>query len=348
MLLKYLSQFFMSTQFIEEVVRLTNVERAKAGLPPLKLNNQLLAAAQDHSNDMAQDDFFSHTGADGSSVGDRVRNSGYQYSTTGENIAAGQTTPAQVVEGWMNSPGHRANILNPNYTEIGVGYEYLQNDTGSVNYNHYWTQVFGTPLNNNAGSSSTPTPIQPDPIEEAEAIEQVSESKSPKPTQPDPVEEAKAIEQVSELKAPKPTQPDPVEEPSDPLIENTTDNGQSKSINNVNDSNSNNSTSFNISYSYSISSDGYSDSLTGQTNNLALTGGDSAIDFDDSGKVRKASWYIKQFKNNFSDLLDDPSLGSAVEIPEASDVIDFIEDISNSDLTKGQENQISKMLDSFI
>ena len=316
----------MSTKFIEQVVQLTNDERAKAGLPPLKLNNKLVDAAGDHSSDMAQDDFFSHTGADGSSLGDRVRASGYQYSRTGENIAAGQTTPAQVVEGWMNSPGHRANILNPNYTEIGVGYEYLQNDTGSVNYKHYWTQVFGTPLNNNAGSGSTPTPTQPDPVEEVEAIEQVSELKPPK---------AKS-------------QPDPVEETNKLLIENTTDNGQSKSIDNVNDSNSNNSTSFSISYSYSVSSDGYSDSLTGKTNNLALAGGDSAIEFDDSGKARKASWYIKQFKNNFSDLLNDPSLGSAVEIPEASDVIDFIEDISNSDLTKRQENRISRMLDSFI
>ena len=328
----------MSTKFIEQVVKLTNNERAKAGLPPLKLNNKLVNAAQDHSSDMAQDDFFSHTGADGSSIGDRVKGSGYQYSRTGENIAAGQPTPEAVVRGWMNSPGHRANILNPNYTEIGVGYEYLENDTGSVNYNHYWTQVFGTPLNNNAGSRSTPTPPQPDPVEEAEAI-QVSKPKSSQQTKPDPIE-AEAIEQVSNSK---------IEQKGDPLIESTTDDGQFNIDNaNNNVSKSNNSTSFSISYSYSVSSNGYSDSLTGQANNLALTGGDSAIDFDDSGKTRKASWYIKQFKNSFSDLLDDPSLGSSVEIPEDSDVIDFIEDISNSDLTKGQKNQISKMLDSFI
>ena len=372
----------MSTKFIEQVVKLTNNERAKAGLPPLKLNNKLVNAAQDHSSDMAQDDFFSHTGADGSSIGDRVKGSGYQYSRTGENIAAGQPTPEAVVRGWMNSPGHRANILNPNYTEIGVGYEYLENDTGSVNYNHYWTQVFGTPLNNNAGSRSTPTPPQPDPVEEAEAIqvskpkssqqtkpdpieaeaiEQVSKPKSSQQTKPDPVE-VEAIEQVSKPKSSQQTKPDPVEveaieqvsnskieQKGDPLIESTTDDGQFNIDNaNNNVSKSNNSTSFSISYSYSVSSNGYSDSLTGTTNNLALTGGDSAIDFDDSGKTRKASWYIKQFKNSFSDLLDDPSLGSSVEIPEDSDVIDFIEDISNSDLTKGQKNQISKMLDSFI
>lgn len=132
--------------FVNQVLDLTNVERTKAGLKPLKLNSQLVDAAQDHSNDMAEDDFFSHTGIDDSDVGNRATDSGYQYSTVGENIAAGQTTAEEVVEGWMNSPDHRANILNPNYTEIGIGYEHAAEDTGAVNYNYYWTQVFGTPL----------------------------------------------------------------------------------------------------------------------------------------------------------------------------------------------------------
>ena len=136
----------------EKVVELTNIEREKAGLQPLKINNQLANTAQNHSNNMAEDDFFSHTGADGSSVSDRVEDSGYQYSTTGENIAAGQTSAEEVVEGWMDSPGHRANILNPDYTEIGVGYEQLQNDPGSVNYNHYWTQVFGNSSEDNSNN----------------------------------------------------------------------------------------------------------------------------------------------------------------------------------------------------
>ena len=165
----------MSLELINQVVELTNIERAKEGLKPLTLNSQLVDAAQDHSSDMAQDDFFSHTGADGSNVGSRVQDSGYQYSTTGENIAAGQTTAEEVVEGWMNSPGHRANILNPDFTEIGIGYEYLENDTGSVNYNHYWTQVFGTPLNNSgAGIDSQPTveeTPEPAPVEEVETVE---------------------------------------------------------------------------------------------------------------------------------------------------------------------------------
>ena len=140
----------MSLQLINQVLELTNEERTKAGLDPLKLNDKLANAADDHSDSMAQDDFFSHTGADGSSVSDRVESNGYQYSTVGENIAAGQTTAQDVVQSWMDSPGHRANILNADYTEIGIGYEFLENDTGSVNYNHYWTQVFGTSLNNNS------------------------------------------------------------------------------------------------------------------------------------------------------------------------------------------------------
>ena len=134
----------MFDQLIEQVLKLTNEERKKANLDPLKLNSKLSSAADSHSDSMAKDDFFSHTGKNGSSVGDRVRDTGYNYLRVGENIAAGYSTASAVVSGWMNSSGHRANILNPNYTEIGIGYEFLQADTGSVNYNHYWTQVFGT------------------------------------------------------------------------------------------------------------------------------------------------------------------------------------------------------------
>lgn len=147
----------MSSQLINRVLELTNKERSKVGLEPLKLNKQLANAADNHSDSMARDDFFSHTGADGSSVSDRVINNGYEYSTVGENIAAGQRSAEEVVQTWMDSPGHRANILNPDYTEIGIGYEYLENDTGAVNYNHYWTQVFGTSLNNDSQSSALET-----------------------------------------------------------------------------------------------------------------------------------------------------------------------------------------------
>ena len=70
---------------------------------------------------------------------------GYQWSGAGENIAAGYASPEDVMDGWMNSQGHRANILNCAFRDIGVGYVYLANDTGQVNYRHYWTQDFGTP-----------------------------------------------------------------------------------------------------------------------------------------------------------------------------------------------------------
>ncbi|MGL5080178.1 MAG: CAP domain-containing protein [Microcoleaceae cyanobacterium] len=129
--------------FINRVLELTNDYRAQNAVSPLTLNAQLINAAETHSENMAVQDFFSHTGADGSSVGDRAQAAGYSSSFLGENIAAGYSTPESVVAGWINSSGHRANILNANFTELGVGYAYLDNDLGTVNYNSYWTQVFG-------------------------------------------------------------------------------------------------------------------------------------------------------------------------------------------------------------
>jgi uncharacterized protein YkwD len=89
---------------------------------PLTFNTQLLNAAATHSQNMALQDFFSHTGKDGSSLASRISATGYQFSVAAENIAAGSSTPEQVVSSWMNSSGHRANILNPNLKEIGIGY----------------------------------------------------------------------------------------------------------------------------------------------------------------------------------------------------------------------------------
>ncbi len=131
--------------FEERVVELTNQFRAENGLAPLTLNTQLTNAAETHSKNMASQDFFSHTGLDGSQPSDRAQSAGYSSQFVGENIGAGYTSPEKAVEGWKKSPGHRANMLKPEYTEIGVGYFYLENDTGSINRNHYWTQVFGAP-----------------------------------------------------------------------------------------------------------------------------------------------------------------------------------------------------------
>lgn len=131
---------------ILRVVELTNIERAKAGLAPLKFNPVLAGAAQKHSVDMALNDFFGHTSSDGSGVGDRIKAEGYKWSYCAENVYAGGATPEAAVTGWMNSSGHRRNILDPRTQEIGIGYYFLANDTGNINYKHYWTQVFAKPF----------------------------------------------------------------------------------------------------------------------------------------------------------------------------------------------------------
>ncbi|MEG4149406.1 CAP domain-containing protein [Microcoleus sp. Pol12B5] len=144
--------------FIYRVLELTNIERGKLSLSPLTLNTQLLNAAENHSKNMALQDFFLHTGKDGSSFTSRITTTGYQFSAAAENIAAGSSTPEQVVSSWMNSSGHRANILNPNLKEIGIGYYFLADDTGTENFNHYWTQVFATSLDGSVNPAPTPTP----------------------------------------------------------------------------------------------------------------------------------------------------------------------------------------------
>ena len=131
--------------FAAQVVELANGHRVDAGCAPLAVDERLVAAAQGHSEDMATNDFFSHTGSDGSSPWDRMQAEGYHWSRAAENIAAGYATPEDVVAGWMNSPGHRANILNCALVDTGVGYVYLTDDGGDVNYHHYWTHLFGAP-----------------------------------------------------------------------------------------------------------------------------------------------------------------------------------------------------------
>ncbi|GGU56497.1 CAP domain-containing protein [Streptomyces daghestanicus] len=122
---------------VAEVVALTNRERAAAGLPPLAADPRLTAAAQAHSADMVARDFYSHTSPGGAGPQDRAVAAGAAYGTTGENIACGQRSPADVVEGWMNSPGHRANILAPGFTHLGAGL------AGGGRAGTYWTQLFG-------------------------------------------------------------------------------------------------------------------------------------------------------------------------------------------------------------
>ncbi|MEV7127965.1 CAP domain-containing protein [Streptomyces sp. NPDC093260] len=120
---------------VAQVVQLVNTERAKVGCSPLTVNASLTEAAQAHSEDMAAHQNMSHAGSDGSAPGDRITAAGYVWSSYGENVAYGYATPEQVMAGWMASPGHKANILNCSFKEIGIGLA----QPGS-----YWTQDFGT------------------------------------------------------------------------------------------------------------------------------------------------------------------------------------------------------------
>ncbi|MFE7172784.1 CAP domain-containing protein [Streptomyces sp. NPDC057616] len=120
-----------------EVVDLTNRERARTGLPGLTTDALLTTAAQAHSADMVARAFYSHTSPDGSRPWDRAAAAGARRRSVGENIACGQRSPAEVVEGWMNSPGHRANILKSDFTHIGIGL------AGGGAAGTYWTQLFG-------------------------------------------------------------------------------------------------------------------------------------------------------------------------------------------------------------
>ena len=133
--------------FVNRVVELTNEVRRSHGLPDLTVNFQLQEVAQQHSQNMAYQDFFSHTGQDGSQPWDRGLAAGYDYRNYGENIAAGQRTPEEVVQAWVDSPGHFANIINPAFTEIGVGFKYLADDPGDLRFQTYWSQEFGRQRN---------------------------------------------------------------------------------------------------------------------------------------------------------------------------------------------------------
>lgn len=120
-------------EFEQQVVDLTNQERAKNGLSALKIDPTLSKMAREKSRDMSANNYFDHNSPTYGSPFDMMKHYGIDYRSAGENIAMGQRTPQEVVDGWMNSPGHRANILNADYTHIGVGY---------VSNGNYWTQEF--------------------------------------------------------------------------------------------------------------------------------------------------------------------------------------------------------------
>ncbi|MEL7209824.1 MAG: CAP domain-containing protein, partial [Actinomycetota bacterium] len=121
----------------QQILQLTNAERAKAGCPALSLDSRLTAAADGHAEDMAANNYFDHRGRNGSSLGSRVTAAGYDWRRVGENIAAGQRDAEAVLRSWMGSSGHRANILDCRFGELGVGYA-LRGSTP------YWVQVFAS------------------------------------------------------------------------------------------------------------------------------------------------------------------------------------------------------------
>jgi len=124
---------------VAELVEAHNRERAKEKLPPLKLDARLEGAARSHAKDMADRDVMSHEGGDGSTPAQRVTRAGYHYQTTGENVAQGYRDVASVMQGWMDSPPHRKNIMG-DFTEIGVARVEGKDDKP------YWSAEFGKPI----------------------------------------------------------------------------------------------------------------------------------------------------------------------------------------------------------
>lgn len=123
---------------IAQLIKLHNEERAKAGLPPLSFNAELEAAAQRHTRDMAKHESMSHKGSDGSSPSERIAATGYHAQATGENVAEGQDSPAEVMRSWMSSPRHKANILG-DFTQIGAAV--VKGEDGTP----YWCVDLGRP-----------------------------------------------------------------------------------------------------------------------------------------------------------------------------------------------------------
>ena len=124
----------------DEVFRLVNVERVRNGLSPYKQNWEVSRVARMKSQDMINKGYFSHTSPTYGSPFKMMESFGIRFSAAGENIAMGQRTPQEVMNAWMNSPGHRANILNKSFSNIGVGV--ARNSKGV----YYWTQMFTKPL----------------------------------------------------------------------------------------------------------------------------------------------------------------------------------------------------------
>ena len=128
--------------FEQRVLELTNIERAKHGSPPVVWDDRVASIARDHSIDLMRNNLRGHTGSDGSTPRQRVERAGIpNFRYRGENCTYGHVTPEDAVTSWMNSSGHRENMLNPSHTHLGVGLA-LRSEDSNARYISYWTQVF--------------------------------------------------------------------------------------------------------------------------------------------------------------------------------------------------------------
>lgn len=193
--------------FEAEMLGYINDFRAQNGRSALVASQTAGAAADHHSINMANQDFFSHTGQDGSTFDSRLREHGYSFNTfLGENIAAGNASALQTFVQWRESPGHRANMLNANYSAIGIGRAFNSSST----YGYYWTTTFGGVVDGAAcGSPNSPAP-QPQP----------TTAPQPAPTQPSaPSGGSRSIRGGGGTSAPAPTAAPSGPAPSRPTYE---------------------------------------------------------------------------------------------------------------------------------
>ncbi|KAL4138201.1 hypothetical protein PRIC2_001708 [Phytophthora ramorum] len=133
-----LQTYTQSSDYVGLMLERVNLERGAQGLSPLCTNSKLQASAQRHSDDQAANNFMNHTGSDGSTMSQRATDAGYDWRGVAENVAAGQADVTEVMDAWMNSEGHRHNILG-DYTMLGTAYAFTPDGL----YRHFWTQDFG-------------------------------------------------------------------------------------------------------------------------------------------------------------------------------------------------------------
>ena len=131
----------LAARMIERI----NQIRKEHNLAPVAGNRKLARAASIHASDIARNDLFGHRGSDGSRLEDRLKRVAFKFKLAAENVAGGLQSPEATVDAWMDSTGHRRNLLNPNMCRVGIGYAFVPNDKGRVTYKHYWTLVLARP-----------------------------------------------------------------------------------------------------------------------------------------------------------------------------------------------------------